>query len=203
MNWTDDYVTVMESLRLNSVYMSRNHKQKYFAYKRMSTWFRVPTIVLSALASVSSVGLQAYVSQQHISGITCLVTMIIGILNSIELYLKLTEAIESELEKSKRWYKLSADIFKVLGLSPCNRDPDPKKLLDEFYNEYMVLFEESSLNKIYYGDRLLNVPRKIMLPYKRSGVPSSSASSSSSINSNDGGDISPLVRRDQVLEEQL
>ena len=66
MNWTDDYVTVMESLRLNSVYMSRNHKQKYFAYKRMSNWFRVPTIVLSALASVSSVGLQAYVSQQHL-----------------------------------------------------------------------------------------------------------------------------------------
>jgi hypothetical protein len=87
--------------------------------------------------------------------------MIIGILNSIELYLKLTEAIESELEKSKKWYKLSADIFKVLGLSACNRDPDPKKLLDVFYNEYMVLFEESSLNRIYYGDRLLNVPRKL------------------------------------------
>ena len=203
MNWTDDYVSVMESLRLNSVYMSRNHKQKYFAYKRMSTWFRVPTIVLSALASVSSVGLQAYVTQQHISGITCLVTMIIGILNSIELYLKLTEAIESELEKSKKWYKLSADIFKVLGLSACNRDPDPKKLLDVFYNEYMVLFEESSLNRIYYGDRLLNVPRKVMLPIRgSSAVPSSNASSSSSINSSDG-DISPLVRRDQTLEENL
>lgn len=203
MNWTQDYVDVMESLRLNSVYMSRTHKQKYFAYKRMSTWFRVPTIVLSAMASVSSVGLQAYVTQQHISGITCLVTMVIGILNSIELYLKLQEAIESELEKSKRWYKLSADIFKVLGLSAVNRDPDPKKLLDVFYDEYMVLFEESSLNKIYYGDRLLNVPRKVLLPIRSgSAVPSSSASSSSSINSNDG-DVSPLVRRDQILEEQL
>ncbi len=203
MNWTQDYVDVMESLRLNSVYMSRTHKQKYFAYKRMSTWFRVPTIVLSAMASVSSVGLQAYVTQRHISGITCLVTMVIGILNSVELYLKLQEAIESELEKSKRWYKLSADIFKVLGLSAVNRDPDPKKLLDVFYDEYMVLFEESSLNKIYYGDRLLNVPRKVLLPIRSgSAVPSSSASSSSSINSNDG-DVSPLVRRDQILEEQL
>jgi len=203
MNWTQDYVDVMESLRLNSVYMSRTHKQKYFAYKRMSNWFRVPTIVLSAMASVSSVGLQAYVTQQHISGITCLVTMVIGILNSVELYLKLQEAIESELEKSKRWYKLSADIFKVLGLTAVNRDPDPKKLLDEFYTEYMVLFEESSLNKIYYGDRLLNVPRKVLIPLRNgSAVPSSSASSSSSINSNDG-DVSPLVRRDQILEEQL
>ena len=203
MNWTQDYVDVMESLRLNSVYMSRTHKQKYFAYKRMSNWFRVPTIVLSAMASVSSVGLQAYVTQRHISGITCLVTMVIGILNSVELYLKLQEAIESELEKSKRWYKLSADIFKVLGLTAVNRDPDPKKLLDVFYDEYMVLFEESSLNKIYYGDRLLNVPRKVLLPIRSgSAVPSSSASSSSSINSNDG-DVSPLVRRDQILEEQL
>jgi len=203
MNWTQDYVDVMESLRLNSVYMSRTHKQKYFAYKRMSNWFRVPTIVLSAMASVSSVGLQAYVTQQHISGITCLVTMVIGILNSVELYLKLQEAIESELEKSKSWYKLSADIFKVLGLTAVNRDPNPKKLLDEFYAEYMVLFEESSLNKIYYGDRLLNVPRKVLLPIRSSSsVPSSAGSSSSSINSNDG-DVSPLVRRDMVLEEQL
>tara|TARA_R110002126_G_scaffold140610_1_gene285440 strand:- start:52 stop:441 length:390 start_codon:yes stop_codon:yes gene_type:complete len=129
--------------------------------------------------------------------------MVIGILNSVELYLKLQEAIESELEKSKRWYKLSADIFKVLGLTAVNRDPDPKKLLDVFYDEYMVLFEESSLNKIYYGDRLLNVPRKVLLPIRSgSAVPSSSASSSSSINSNDG-DVSPLVRRDQILEEQL
>ena len=164
----------------------------------MSNYFRVPTIILSALASVASVGLQAYISQQHISGITCLVTMIIGILNSIELYLKLQEAIELELDKSKKWYELASGIYKVLNLHPDHREGLPHDVLKQFYNEYILLFQESSLSAVNYSDRLL---------VKKLGngvvtIPSSNASSSSSINSNDG-DVSPLVRRDQILEEQL
>jgi ABC-type siderophore export system fused ATPase/permease subunit len=178
--------------------MSRSHKKKYFRFKQMSNYFRVPTIILSALASVASVGLQAYISQQHISGITCLVTMIIGILNSIELYLKLQEAIELELDKSKKWYELASGIYKVLNLHPDHREGSPHDVLKQFYNEYILLFQESSLSAVNYSDKLL---------VKKLGngvvtIPSSNASSSSSINSNDG-DVSPLVRRDQILEEQL
>ena len=196
--WSNDYENILESLRLNSVYMSRSHKKKYFRFKMMSNYFRVPTIILSALASVSSVGLQAYITQQHISGITCLVTMVIGILNSIELYLKLQEAIELELDKSKKWYELASGIYKVLNLDAEHREGHPNEILKRFYNEYMILFQESSLSAVNYSDKLLVIP-------KRKGgvtVPSSAASSSSSINSNDG-DVSPLVRRDQILEEQL
>ena len=196
--WSNDYENILESLRLNSVYMSRSHKKKYFRFKTMSNYFRVPTIILSALASVSSVGLQAYITQQHISGITCLVTMVIGILNSIELYLKLQEAIELELDKSKKWYELASGIYKVLNLDPEHREGHPNEILKRFYNEYMILFQESSLSAVNYSDKLLVIPkRKGGVP-----VPSSAASSSSSINSNDG-DVSPLVRRDQILEEQL
>ena len=199
MNWTEDYEQILESLRLNAVYMSRSHKKKYFRFKQMSNYFRVPTIILSALASVASVGLQAYITQQHISGITCLVTMVIGILNSIELYLKLQEAVELELDKSKKWYELSAGIYKVLNLHADHREGHPSEVLKRFYNEYMILFQESSLSAVNYSDKLLVIPKGkgvVSLPG------SSSASSSSSINSNDG-DVSPLVRRDQVLEEQL
>ena len=196
--WSNDYENILESLRLNSVYMSRSHKKKYFRFKTMSNYFRVPTIILSALASVSSVGLQAYITQQHISGITCLVTMVIGILNSIELYLKLQEAIELELDKSKKWYELASGIYKVLNLDAEHREGHPNEILKRFYNEYMILFQESSLSAVNYSDKLLVIPkRKGGVP-----VPSSAASSSSSINSNDG-DVSPLVRRDQILEEQL
>ncbi len=197
MNWTQDYESILESLRLNAVYMSRSHKKKYFAFKRMSNYFRVPTIVLSACVSVLAVGSEPYLKQQNISGITSLVSMIVGILNSIELYLKLQDAIESELDKSKQWYALAAEIYKVTSLEPAHRDNDPAKLLNGFYDKYMELFHESSLNGIHYGDRLLNVPRK-----RLRDMVSSNASSSSSINSNDG-DVSPLVRRDQVLEEDL
>ena len=105
--------------------------------------------------------------------------------------------IESELDKSNQWYALASGIYKVTSLEPVHRDNDPAKLLNGFYDQYMELFHESSLNGIHYGDRLLNVPRRTLR-----NVVSSAMSSSSSINSNDG-DVSPLVRRDQVLEEQL
>ena len=200
MNWSEDYENILESLRLNAVYMSRSHKKKYFRFKQMSNYFRVPTIILSALASVASVGLQAYISQQHISGITCLVTMIIGILNSIELYLKLQEAIELELDKSKKWYELASGIYKVLNLHPDHREGLPHDVLKQFYNEYILLFQESSLSAVNYSDKLL--VKKLGNDVVTIPPSSSNASSSSSINSNDG-DVSPLVRRDQILEEQL
>ena len=104
-----------------------------------------------------------------------------------------------ELDKSKKWYELSAGIYKVLNLNPDHREGHPDEVLKRFYNEYMILFQESSLSAVNYSDKLLvkKLGKDVMT------VPSSNASSSSSINSNEGGDISPLVRRDQVLEEQL
>lgn len=195
--WTVDYENLLESVRLNSVHMSRTHKRLYFRYKHMSNMFRVPTIVLSAIASVSSVGLQSYMTQENISGMTCLISLIIGVMNSVELYLKLQEAIELELEKSKKWYQLASNIYKVLALDRCHREQNPEDVLNRFYNAYMILFEESSLSGVNYSDKLL-LTKKLKL----NEMVSSSISSSSSINSNDG-DVSPLVRRDQILEEQL
>ena len=198
--WTQDYEHLLESLRLNSVHMSRTHKRLYFRYRQMSNMFRVPTIVLSAVASVSSVGLQAYMTQQNISGMTCLISLIIGVMNSVELYLKLQESIEMELEKSKKWYQLASNIYKVIALDRCHRPSHPASVIDQFYIDYMALFEESSLSGVNYSDKLL-VTKKLknieMMPV------SSSASSSSSINSNEGGDVSPLVRRDMAIEENL
>ncbi len=195
--WTIDYENLLESVRLNSVHMSRTHKRLYFRYKHMSNMFRVPTIVLSAIASVSSVGLQSYMTQENISGMTCLISLIIGVMNSVELYLKLQESIELELEKSKKWYQLASNIYKVLALDRCHREQNPEDVLNRFYNAYMILFEESSLSGVNYSDKLL-LTKKLKL----NEMVSSSVSSSSSINSNDG-DISPLVKRDQILEEQL
>ncbi len=195
--WTVDYENLLESVRLNSVHMSRTHKRLYFRYKHMSNMFRVPTIVLSAIASVSSVGLQSYMTQENISGMTCLISLIIGVMNSVELYLKLQESIELELEKSKKWYQLASNIYKVLALDRCHREQNPEDVLNRFYNAYMILFEESSLSGVNYSDKLL-LTKKLKL----NEMVSSSVSSSSSINSNDG-DISPLVKRDQILEEQL
>ena len=111
MSWTTDIETILNDLRENSVYLSNYHKKQFFYYKRVATYFRLPTICISAVASVASVGLTNYVAQENISGIVCLMSLTVGMLNSIELYLRIQDNLESELMTSKSYYALSNGLL--------------------------------------------------------------------------------------------
>jgi hypothetical protein len=186
MLWTSDIETILNDVRENSVYLSQHHKKRYFYYKQVSTYFRVPTIILSSVASVASVGLTAYVKQESLSGIVCLMSLTIGIINSIELYLRIQDNLENELETSKKYYNLSIDIHKMLNLSHINREGEPKKVLEIYYKRYVDLVAESNLLSISYPDKLSKVP-KIKGMFERTDKKlnsSPTSSSTSSLNSN-------------------
>ena len=183
-NWTDDIEKLLHDIRINSAMMSNQHKNNYFYYKKVSARFRIPTIVFSALASVISVGAEPYIRQQNISGITCLISLVVGVINSIELYLRLQDNLESELDKSKQYYQLSTDIFKITSLNAENRVGDPHKILDDFYERYIDLFSQSNLMRTTFKDKLIVIPKsktRFSLPKQPESpkYPSSSSSSSS------------------------
>jgi len=184
MLWSQDIETILNDVRENSVYLSQHHKKRYFYYKQVSTYFRIPTIILSSVASVASVGLTAYVKQENISGIVCLMSLSIGIINSIELYLRIQDNLENELETSKKYYNLSIDLHKILNLSQVNREGEPKKVLDTYYKRYVELVEVSNLLSTSYPDKLSKIPKLKGMFSKRVPSSPSSSSSSSSINSN-------------------
>jgi len=181
--WGTDYETILEQIRQNCVYQATLHKKKYFFYVKLNQYFRLPTIFLSALTSVSAIGLQPYLAQQHISGLVCLVSLSIGVINSIEIFLKISETCETELETSKLFYHLATDIHKTLSLDQENRPTTGKECLDEIYRRYVELMEKSNLLRANYKDTMINLPKKKLfsrgLTYK-SPISSSSSSSSSS-----------------------
>ena len=182
MSWTTDVETILNDLRENSVYLANFHKRNFFYYKRVATYFKLPTILVSAVASVASVGLTNYVAQEHISAITCLMSLFVGILNSFELYLRIQDNLEIELTTSKAYYALSIDLHKLLNLSQINREGDPKQVLNEYYKRYEDLVQESNLLSASYPDKLNKLPKLKSMFSKLNS--SSSSSSSSSINSN-------------------
>ena len=104
---------VLENIRVNSVLMSNQHKKRYLYLKYLLNYFRLPVIVVSGLNSVFSVGLQPYMKQDIISVMTCLLSLICGIIGSIELFLAIQTQMENELLTSKDYYLLSIDIFKM------------------------------------------------------------------------------------------
>lgn len=159
-NWTTDYENVLEEIRQNAVIQSINHKKKYFFYKQLHFRIRIPTIILSSLGSVASVGLQSYLSQHHVSAITCLISLLVSIINSIELFLKINETTELELETSKHFYNLATDIHKILSLESKNREDKPQSILDLMYRRYVDLMEKSNLVSGNYKDYLIILPKK-------------------------------------------
>ena len=99
--WSDDIENVLGKIRENCIMMSNYHKTRYYYFKGLLKYFRIPTIILSAANSVFSVGLQPYMQQETISLITCMIALFVGIINSVELFLAIQSTMEQELTTSK------------------------------------------------------------------------------------------------------
>lgn len=145
MTWSFDIEYVLEQIRLNSMTMSNIHKKRYSELKGILKYFRIPTIIFSACNVFASVGLQPYLEQGYISLITCGVSLITGVITSIELFIGVQSSMEVELNSSKDFYILAIDIFRMLSLLAENRGVDGKTFLDEKYQIYCKLIETSDI----------------------------------------------------------
>jgi hypothetical protein len=95
--------------------------------------------------SVFSVGLQPYISQGIISVLCCSISLICGIIASVELFLGIQNMMEEELISSKEFFILSSDIFKTLSVERQYRLINGKIYLDNIHTKYCNLIEQSNL----------------------------------------------------------
>ena len=116
-NWTDEIEEICDKLRIYSVNLSEYHRKRYYHFKSYGKWFRLPMIILASVNSTASVGLQPVLDQTIISGITCLIGMIMGIIGSLELYLGIQTSMEMELKHSKDYYTLAIHIQNIIIIS--------------------------------------------------------------------------------------
>jgi hypothetical protein len=163
-NWSKDYEDILENIRHNSIIMSNYHKKRFYHYKGLLKYFRIPLIVISALNSVFSVGLQPFLEQGTISVICCLLSLFSAIISSLELFLAISSQMESELNNSKLFYLLGVDIYKTLSLSAEHRPLSGKDYLDRQYSEYCKLIENSNLIDKKIMDKLAVVKGDITTP---------------------------------------
>lgn len=143
-DWSPDIESVLESIRINCVTMSKEYKKRYFALKNMLHYFRLPIIILSSINSIVSVSLQDYIGQSSVSMMTCLLALICSVIGSIELYLSIQKGMEDAGASQQAFYLLSVDIFKTLSLVREHRPIPAKEYLDKQYSEYCKLIENSA-----------------------------------------------------------
>lgn len=200
-SWTSDYEAILDKIRFNSINLNRSHMKNYFYYKKLSKYFQIPTIILSSFNSVFSVGF-TYTSQDNISSISALISLIVSIINSVQLYLKIDDQLEAENTISKSYYTLSSDIYKILELDREHRPADANRILEEYYDKYIELLNQSNLlNNNSYSDKLLILPKEKSLFSKFTKKKTGNESANSSITSES---TSPLpITRSESIDEQL
>jgi len=177
-NHSSDIESILDKIRRNSIQLNYCHKKKYETLKNKLIYFRIPTIVLSSINSVFSVGLIAYMPQQDVSIINCIISLVCGIIVSVELYLQIEKEMAVEYDVSKSYYLLSIEIQRFLLTKRENRTIDCQPFLDKSYNQYTKLFENSRLLKKSIHDNLTDLQTDDKLP----GItitPSQSAASNS------------------------
>ena len=84
----DDIETILENIRINSVMLNKIHKKRYLELQKSLKWFRIPIIILSSVNSIISVS-QQFIPQREITASNSLLSLFIGIISSIEMFLKI------------------------------------------------------------------------------------------------------------------
>lgn len=144
--WTPGIENILNSIRLNSLHLSELYKKRYVKMKGMLRFFKIPILILSSCNSVLSVGSDAfYLPNEYVSIIVCVLSLLCGIIGSIELFLSIQKQMESDLEASKGFYILSITIFKTLSIETANRNGEPKLFMEEVFSEYKKLIENSNI----------------------------------------------------------
>jgi hypothetical protein len=143
--WSSDTELVLDRIRVNAYNMSEVHRRRFLYLKGMANYFDIPVIILSAVNTIMSVGVQPYLSQGTISISTCVISAFSGIIVSIKLYLSIQSEMEIELSTCKEFYNLSVDIYKTISLDVPNRGVDGITYLNTCFQTYSDLVEKSSV----------------------------------------------------------
>jgi len=163
MNWSQSVDSLLDKIRLNSVYLTNRHINNHLYIKNCSKYFEIPTIVLSVFSGSFSVGSDGFLNQELISIVSCSISMLITILTSIKLYMKIQENSTQEQELAVSFKTLALDIFKTLSLPEEDRGIDGLIYSNKTYGKYVNLVENSQiLNKFNKKDQLLMIDPKLL-----------------------------------------
>ena len=150
----NDIDILLDKIRCNCSVLSRYHQKRYLSLKSRLKFYRIPILVLSALNSVTAVGLSPYLQQNYVSLLNMSMSLIVGIIGSVEMYYGINTQMEIESNGSRDFYILGTDIYKYLSLKEEHKSELSVEFLNTSYNRYIKLVETSLVLKKKVEDKL-------------------------------------------------
>jgi hypothetical protein len=155
--WSDDIEITLRNISCNAGLICEHHRERYEILMNQLKFYKIPIIVISGINSIFSVGLSAYIQQNIVSTLTCLLSLFVSIISSIELYLSIQKKSEQELLTYKSFYLLSVKINTMLSLEREHRQQDGDTFLTQVLGEYESLFQNAIANGLGDEDKLVKL----------------------------------------------
>ena len=121
------------------------HRKSYYAYKRLTTCFSLPIIVLSALSGSFQFLSKGYPAiEQYIVTGTASLSILTSVLAAVSSYLKLGECQSKHEQSANAWLLFHNEVKHQLGLRRDLRQ-EPAEFLQTCKTSYDRLFELSPI----------------------------------------------------------
>ena len=160
MVWTPDIEIILNKLRIKSLLLSKYHKTSYFKYHNLLKYFRIPVILLSGLNSVFNVALQNLIPIETVSLLCCFLSLIVGLVGSIELFLQIQKQMDIHLHNSTKYCIIANDIDKMTTLDIENRSTDGLSFLEDYRNQFNSLMQTSIITDRKIRKKLMIIESK-------------------------------------------
>ena len=134
------------------------HRRSYYSYKRLTTCFNLPIIVLSALSGSLQFLSKGYPSiEQTIVTCTASVSILTAVLSAVASYLKIGESMSKHETSANSWLLFHNELKHQLALCRSKRE-DAAEFLTNVKTQYDRLFE---LSPICSNGMITTVKKKI------------------------------------------
>jgi hypothetical protein len=149
--WSMDHVLYLQELRDSSKVLAQKFKNFHDAYRGKQMKIRIPTIIISTLAGVSSFGVSTYpqTAQSIVPIVVGCLNVFVAIIGSIESFLKLNEIIVSSLNASVLFMKLSEKIDMELSVPEDERETSGINTVRNCFQEYDSIMNETTITVMH------------------------------------------------------
>jgi len=142
--WHDEEEVFLSNVQRQCEVLYRHNVKDLHYYDKLSTRFNIPILVISAINSLTAVGLNSFIRQEYVSVLNAILSAGTGVLGSIQLYLKLNEKMTRAARSSVGFKRISLKISKELALAREVRKTDGPTFVSECFSDYNQVLESSN-----------------------------------------------------------
>ena len=158
MEWTAAQEAYLTRLHHEAHTLEEFNRKQVQLFTQLQRRFSIPIMALSGINSLAAVCLQDYLLQSEVSIINACLSLLTGVLGSIQMFLRVDSKIHTHAVCSHEFGKLAHKISKELSVEREVRCSKGRDFLLEAFNEFLSILDKCEPKTRRLTNHLLLMP---------------------------------------------